>query len=100
MTSVLGVSCLATVARVQPSAHLFRRSIRTVIVVLDRRHVGHSPLVAVPAIESVHLESPESAAAVADHDHAVGVADVHTERAVHAAVLTGTEGAARQLALA
>src|SRR5687768_10505569 len=53
-----------------------RRSIRPVVPVLGRAHVGHSPLVPVPAIEPIHAEGPETGLLVADDDEAVGVADV------------------------
>src|SRR5690349_10039586 len=67
----------------QPShlAHFsrLRRPIRPVVPVLRRAHIGHSPLVAVPAVEALHVEAPGTGARIADHYHAVGVADVDPE---------------------
>src|SRR5437016_1927590 len=73
--------------RTLASTHLLllRSSLRSVIPVLSRADIRHAPLVAVPAVEAVHVESPETAVLIADDDQTVGVADVDAPGAfVHA----------------
>src|SRR6185436_14888582 len=55
---------------------------RSSVPVLRRRYVGYSPLVPVPAVESVEIKSPESGADVADDDEAIGVPDINPVGAV------------------
>src|SRR5262245_25174495 len=57
-------------------------SIRTTIPILGARVIRHAPLVAVPAVESVELQRPESRGHVADDDQAVRVPYINAERAV------------------
>src|ERR1041384_7249729 len=52
------------------------QSIGTVVPVLRARDVGHAPLVAVPSVEAIHLERPESGHEVRADDETVGVADL------------------------
>src|SRR5689334_15677605 len=56
-----------------------RRSLGSVIPILCGRDIRHPPLVAVPAVETIHLEAPVAAVLVAHHDETVGVAHVHAE---------------------
>src|SRR5262245_36597158 len=54
-----------------------RHSLRPVIPILDGADVGHSPVVPVPAVESVELEGPEPAVHVRHDDESVGIPHVH-----------------------
>src|SRR5688572_8581422 len=58
----------------------FRRSVRPIIPVLGRADIRHPPLMAIPSVEAVHLEGPETG--TTGHDEAVGVPHIHTERAL------------------
>src|SRR6185312_3427102 len=51
-------------------------SLGSVVVILDARDVRQSPVVAIPAVEAVHLEEPDAGVTVADHDEAIAVAYV------------------------
>src|SRR5687767_11916166 len=57
-------------------------SFRTVIPVLSARDVGHSPLMSVPAAESVEIEGPEACSNVANYDETICVADIDAVGAV------------------
>src|SRR5438034_9237266 len=59
------------------------RARRAMIPVLGRRDVRHPPIVAVPAVETIHAECPEAGVGVADDDQAVRVPDLHAEGALH-----------------
>src|SRR5256885_6974505 len=48
-----------------------RRPIRAVVPILRAGVVRHSPVVAVPAVESVHVKCPESGVLIAQHDETV-----------------------------
>src|SRR5262249_11695553 len=48
-------------------------TLRPIVPVLCVRDVRHAPLMAVPAIESIHPEAPDSRVEVADHDQPVSV---------------------------
>src|SRR5678815_3793448 len=58
------------------SPHL-RRPIRSIIPVLRGADIWHSPLMAVPAIEAIHLDGPEAGGEIAHHDQPVRIADVN-----------------------
>src|SRR5262245_53679541 len=60
----------------------FGRAVGSVIPIRRAGDVRQPPLMAVPAVETIHLEGPESGQEVLDYDEPVAVADVHAERAV------------------
>src|SRR4051812_21308767 len=62
----------------------FRCSVRTIVPVLGRADVRHSPLPAVPPAESVHVETPEPGSATGD-DESIRVPNVDAECATHGA---------------
>src|SRR6185295_3025869 len=66
----------------------FRCPLRPVASILRGTDVRNAPLVAVPAVETFHLEGPETGGQVADHDQAICIADLHAPGTIHHAADT------------
>src|SRR5689334_11241576 len=60
----------------------FLRAFRTMVPILDARDVGLAMLVAIPSLEAVDAEEPESRAHVRKRHQSVVVPHVHAERAL------------------
>src|SRR5262245_41812836 len=65
------------------AGHLRLRLFRSAIPILHARDVRHAEVVAVPPVEPVHLEHPESAPHVREDDEAIVVADVDAKGTLH-----------------
>src|SRR5207237_8228579 len=72
------------------SAHLLRlgRAFGAVVAILGAGDVGHAPLMPVPTVEAVHLESPETGLEVTGHDDALRVSGLTCPAHVEDCVIT------------
>ena len=61
---------------------LRNQALRAVIPVLHARDIRHPVVGSVPAVEPVHFQERQARDHIADHDEAVVVADVDSERTV------------------